>query len=151
MRRPQESAPHNITKEEFPFSFQFSSDQAVITVGNADHTSRQISCGLRGEWKESRDGFFLMKTRPTEIADLDLIFEYDPNVVVFSGGWNRYDSFTFSMRSAALLCEFLFQCRFAGDDIVISLPFNDYLPRTELRDPKFVAPRIQLRGHVMPS
>ena len=58
MRRPQESAPHNITKEEFPFSFQFSSDQAVITVGNADHTSRQISCGLRGEWKESRDGFF---------------------------------------------------------------------------------------------
>ena len=39
-------------------SFQFSSDQAVITVGNADHTSRQISCGLRGEWKESRDGFF---------------------------------------------------------------------------------------------
>lgn len=129
-------------------SFHFSHDQAMITLGNSDHTSRQIACGLRGEWKESRDGFFLMKTTPEKIADLDLIFGYDPNIVLFSGGWNGYDQFVFSMRSASLLCEFRFQCQFHGQEMTITLPFNDYVPRTECRDPKFTPPKIQLRGHV---
>lgn len=39
-------------------SFQFTPDQAVITLGYSDHTSRQITCGLRGEWKESQEGIF---------------------------------------------------------------------------------------------
>ena len=52
------------------------------------------------------------------------------------------------MRSAALLCEFLFQFEFNGPDMTITLPFNDYLPRTECRDSKFVPPKIQLLGHV---
>ena len=129
-------------------SFQFTPDQAVITLGYSDHTSRQITCGLRGEWKESQEGFFLMKTSPQKIADLDLIFGYDPNIVMFSGGWNGYNRFIFSMRSAALLCEFLFQFEFNGPDMTITLPFNDYLPRTECRDSKFVPPKIQLLGHV---
>ena len=128
-------------------SFLFTPDQATITLGNSDHISRQITCGLRGEWKESREGFFLMKTPPEKLADLDLIFGYDPKVVMFSGGWNGYNRFIFAMRGAALLCEFLFQIEFLGQDIAITLPFNDYLPRTECRDPKFVPPKIQLLGH----
>lgn len=89
-----------------------------------------------------------MKTSPQKIADLDLIFGYDPNIVMFSGGGTDIIVLSFLCSSAALLCEFLFQFEFNGPDMTITLPFNDYLPRTECRDSKFVPPKIQLLGHV---
>lgn len=108
-------------------------------------------CGLNGQWLENTQGYLMMQSSPDQIQDLDRIFAYDTNTVLLSGGWRATDTFEFSLRSASLLCEYRFQCRFVEDELIITRPYNDYLPRTEIRHPKFIDPKKKLRGQLAPA
>lgn len=126
--------------------FEFLSDETRLNAQYDSGAERTIRIGLRGSWITDKNGFFLMKTTPEAVADLDRIFRYDQNQVLFSGGWENQNRFTFSLRSPALLCEYRFSCCFNGNELQLKLPFNDYVPRTEKRDARFEAPEICLYG-----
>jgi CubicO group peptidase (beta-lactamase class C family) len=125
--------------------FDFSEKETYITVLQ-DGKEKRFRCGLNGNWVENHEGYLLMQSSPYKIADLDRIFHFNPNDTVLSGGWRSETKFEFTLRSKSLLCGFTFECEFADNELIITRPFNDYMNRTELRDPKFEDPKQKLRG-----
>lgn len=126
-------------------SFRFLEDQAEICIiqNGKEHV---YPCGLNGHWAESRQGYLMMESDPDHIEDLDRNFHCDTHTILLSGGWAATDIFTFSLRSASLLCEYRFYCQFTDAEIVVTRPWNDYLKRTERRSMHFTDPKKKMYG-----
>ena len=102
------------TEGQKTIRFLFDNDTVTIESDSAKGI-RKYTCGLCGKWCEN-EGFLLLGREDGDIADLDLIYNYDPTKTLLTGGWKSQNVFEIRMRSHAMLCDYRFRCEFICSD-----------------------------------
>ena len=127
--------------------FDFTGGEVTVTT-DSGRGVRTHTCGLNGEWKESR-GYLLLDKEDGEIADLDRIFNYDVKATLLSGGWRSENCFEFKLRGPALLCDYTYVCSFEGNEVRIALSSTCHADPTVRMGESAAFAAAELRGRAV--